>query len=122
MRAALVESLEGLNYRALTASNGREASAILEPHGSSSITNPESPIALVLSDVVMPKMGGQALFHELKQQDSNVKMVMLTGHSLGEKLENLQAQGLSAWLAKPPSLAQLAQVISQALEKERIDG
>jgi PAS domain S-box-containing protein len=122
MRAALVESLEGLNYRALTASNGREASAILDAHADDSITNPESPIALVLSDMVMPEMGGQALFHELKQQDSNVKIVLLTGHRMDERLEGLRAQGLDGWLAKPPNLAQLAQVVSQALEKERIDG
>jgi hypothetical protein len=30
-------------------------------------------------------------------------------------VEKLQAQGLSAWLLKPPSLEQLAEVVARAL-------
>ena len=118
-REALVDSLELLNYRVLEAANGREALAIFEQQTSEvsedSRSLEERRIALVLSDVVMPEMGGQALLHALRQRDPTVKVMLLTGHPLEKELENLQAQGLSGWLLKPPSLEQLAQVLARVL-------
>jgi CheY-like chemotaxis protein len=76
----------------------------------------------VVSDVVMPEMGGQALFHALRQRNSGVKMVMLSGHPPGGKLDDLRALGMSAWLPKPLNLDQLAQVVAQALERNPCAG
>ncbi|HNT77859.1 MAG TPA: response regulator [Anaerolineae bacterium] len=112
VRSALVESLNLLKYQVLEAANAREALMILEAH--------HDEIALVLSDVVMPEMGGIALFHALKQKGSSVPMVLLTGHLLDKTLDDLYAQGLSAWLPKPPSFEQLAQVVAKALSKNII--
>jgi two-component system cell cycle sensor histidine kinase/response regulator CckA len=109
MRQALVDSLELLNYRALQAANGREALTILEEG--------QKKIALVLSDVVMPEMGGMALFHAMRQRNLLVPVVMLTGHPMAEELGKLQAQGLKAWMLKPPSPEQLAQTLAQALRE-----
>jgi PAS domain S-box-containing protein len=111
-RRALVDSLEVLNYRPLEAANGREALAIFEQHAN----DPGQKIALVLSDVTMPEMDGQELFHALRQRDPTVKVVLLTGHLLKEKLESLKAQGLNDWMLKPPLLWQLAQVVAQVLD------
>jgi len=118
MREALVDTLELLNYRALEAANGREALEILERQTLEvSEDLPSLKIALVLSDVVMPEMGGIALFHALKQRYSAIRMVLLTGHPMEEELENLRAEGLTDWLPKPPSPEQLAQVLAQALRE-----
>jgi len=106
-RGALVESLEMLNYRVLEAVEGQEALAILEQRG--------EEIALVLSDVVMPGMGGIALLHTLRERGLTVRVVMLTGHPLEKKLENLRAQEMTDWLPKPLSLEQLAEVVARAL-------
>jgi two-component system cell cycle sensor histidine kinase/response regulator CckA len=108
-RKALVDSLELLNYRVLETTNGREALALLERHA--------DQIALVLTDVVMPEMGGKALFQALKERGSNVKVAMLTGHPMDEELEDLRAQGLIGWITKPPSLEQLAQMVARALKE-----
>ncbi len=114
-RHALVESLELLSYQALEAVNGQDALRILEQRG--------EDIALVLSDVMMPVMGGIALLQALKERGLAVPVVMLTGHPLQEELESLQTQGiaslLAGWLPKPPSLEQLAQVVAQALREQR---
>ncbi len=106
-RKALVESLKQLNYQTIEAANGHDALTILELDS--------SKIALIMSDVVMPGIGGIGLFHALKQQGSKIPIIMVTGHPMQEELENLKAQGLNNWLLKPPSLEQLAKVISQAL-------
>jgi CheY-like chemotaxis protein len=118
MREALVDTLELLNYRALEAANGREALEILERQTLEVSEDFQSlEIALVLSDVVMPEMGGIALFHVLKQRYSAIRVVLLTGHPMEEELETLRAEGLSDWLPKPPSPEQLAQVVAQALRE-----
>jgi CheY-like chemotaxis protein len=96
-----------LNYRVLEAANGHEALATLERY--------HDEVALVLSDVVMPKMGGIALLHALRERELTVGVVMLTGHPLGEKLENLREQGMIDWMTKPPKLEQLAQLLARAL-------
>lgn len=111
VREALVESLELLNYQVLEAVDGREALEILEQR--------EEKVALVLSDVVMPGMGGVALLHALRDQGINMGIILLTGHTLKERdFEDLYAQGMRAWLLKPPSLEQLAEVVAQALQED----
>jgi PAS domain S-box-containing protein len=109
-RQALVSSLAFLNYEVVEASNGREALAIL----SSKVHD----IALVLSDVVMPQMGGVALLHAMRQQKLGLPIVLLTGHPLTQEMENLQVLGLSGWLSKPPDLVNLSRLLAQALATE----
>jgi CheY-like chemotaxis protein len=95
-RGALVESLELLNYRALQAANGREALRLLAEH--------EAEIALVLSDVVMPEMGGIALLHALQERGLRQPVLLLTGHPLEGELETLQADKNPLrvdWMLKP---------------------
>jgi PAS domain S-box-containing protein len=117
-RQALVDSLELLNYRTLEAADGREALEILERQTSEVSEDFRSlGVALVLSDVVMPEMGGVALFHALRQRDLMVKVVLLTGHPLEEEMESLRTQGLSDWLPKPLNLEQLSKVLALALEE-----
>ncbi len=106
-RRALVESMELLNYRVLEAADGRDALALLTRHS--------TEIALVLSDVVMPGMGGVALLDAMREKGIDVGVVMLTGHSLEDEMEELRAQGMIDWLPKPPSLEQLAKVTARAL-------
>jgi CheY-like chemotaxis protein len=114
-RQALVQSLQLLNYRTREAANGREALQILsqqEPNQAAA-----DQVALVLSDVVMPEMGGLALFQTLKERGLRMKVILLTGHPMGKELESLEAQGLSGWLLKPPDIDGLAQAIARALKK-----
>ncbi len=109
MREALVDGLEMLNYQSLEAENGREALATFERHG--------DEIALVLSDLVMPEMGGIMLFHALRQRNPAVRVVILTGYPLAEEAGELRAQGIADWIQKPVDLEQLAEVMDRVLKK-----
>ena len=104
-------SLELIGYQVLEAANGQEALLVFDRHA--------DRIALVLSDMVMPKMGGRALFHALRERDPASKVVLMTGHPLQDSdIESLRMQGLNEWIAKPPSLTTLAEVIAQVLRDE----
>ncbi len=118
-RRALVDSLEQLKYRTVEAANGRKALDILA-HSMDKET--ADPISLVLSDVVMPELGGIALLHAIRNQGWAVRIVLLTGHPLGEELERLQVNDeeegvLVGWMLKPPSMEQLAAIVARGLGK-----
>ena len=108
MQDVLMEAVTLLNYRAVCVSNGRQALEKLETDG--------SEIKLVLSDVIMPEMGGIALFRAIRQQGIHVPVIFITGHPMRDELEKLQAEGPVHWLLKPPTLKQLIELISQVLE------
>jgi len=110
MREAFAHILELLNYQVMIAPNGRDALNILEKYA--------DHVALVLSDLVMPAMGGKALFYALKEQYPEIKMVMLTGHPMEQELQGLQTEGLSGYLLKPPNMEQLAQMVDRVLRGE----
>lgn len=107
IRQALAESLTLLNYKVMEASNGREALTALMLHG--------DEIDLVLSDVIMPEIGGVALFHALQELQLNIPFLMITGHAVEEDMENLRKLGLRGWLTKPPDLFRLANLLQQTL-------
>jgi len=112
-RQALVDTLESLDYQVIVAEHGQQALTLLEQRA--------GEIALVLSDVVMPEMGGIAMLQAMEQRNLTVPVVLLTGHPLKTELENLQASGgaslLADWVLKPADLETLAGVIARALGK-----
>lgn len=107
-RQALAESLALLNYQVMEAGNGRQALTLLALHG--------NEINLVLSDAIMPEMGGIALFHALRERGLDIPFVIITGHAMEKDIENLRALGLRGWLTKPPNLSQLAEMLQMILK------
>ena len=109
LRLALTDMLESLNYTVVDASNGREALARRTEHG--------DRIAVVLSDVVMPEMGGIALAHALRMNSFLQPIILMSGHPLDEDTETLQDAGVKTWLSKPCTLEDLAQALAGALNR-----
>ncbi len=109
-RAALVDSLEALNYRVLAAQNGEAALTMLKDR--------RDEVDLVISDVVMPVMGGLPLLQTMQEQELQVKVILLTGHALDQKPDDISTDRfplLSSWLSKPVPIEELAQIIAQTL-------
>ena len=109
-RTAYFEILSVLNYRALVAANGTQALAIFEQHN--------DEIALVLSDLSMPQLGGMAFFKELRKMRPDIKILVCSGRECKDELTDASQVGVTGWLNKPVNLNQLAQAIAQALEAE----
>jgi two-component system cell cycle sensor histidine kinase/response regulator CckA len=107
LRGTLVELLGTWGYAVEEATNGLEALARL--------AELSRPVDLIISDAVMPHMGGVGLFNALDRQHLRVPIILLTGHPLGDEQEALRQRGLRGVLAKPPSAEQLANMIAATL-------
>ena len=109
-RQALMEGLTLLNYQVICTPDGIQALDHLQRQSAS--------VDLVLSDVVMPEMGGVALLRAIRSQGLTVPVIFMTGHPLQNELDKLLEDGLNAWLMKPPRLKQLATLIAQSLDNK----
>lgn len=99
--------LKDLGHQVLTATNGRRALELYEQH--------QDNIALVVTDLTMPEMGGLALAEALHDKNRAVKILGMTGYPLNVKNEDLLAQGIVGWLQKPLTLEQLTQQLKRVL-------
>lgn len=97
-------------YQVLEAVNGEDALAQL--------AGQTAKIDLILSDVVMPHMGGVELFRVLNRQEKPIPVILMSGHSLDEEqVAGLQNEGLSGWLPKPLDMDRLAQMMAAVIAR-----
>jgi PAS domain S-box-containing protein len=100
--------LEGLGYRVLTASNGAEGLSVARSF-------PDA-IDLLVSDFVMPKLGGRELARELKQLRPQLKIVFISGYAgHAATSEDLDVAGVR-FLPKPLSMRLLAKTVRGVLD------
>lgn len=105
---ALQALLKAFNYNVIAARNGREALQIYHDR--------PQPISLIVSDIVMPRMGGVALYRALHEEDPEVKFLFVTGHPLDEDIQVLLEQGLVHWLQKPFSVREFNQAVRSIVQ------
>jgi len=92
-RNALGETLLRMNYKIVLAEDGARA---LELFAAA-----RDRIALVISDVVMPRIGGMELFRELRKLNPEVRALLVTGYPLGKDTRELLEAGKAGWIQKP---------------------
>lgn len=106
-REALKALLEAQNFKVLTANTGHEAYQIYERLHES--------ILLVISDVVMPEMGGVALYHAIHRNWPSARILFITGHPLESEDQALLETGDIHWLQKPFSVEEFIATIRVVL-------
>ena len=109
LQAASAELLEELNYRVLRANNGSEALTVLAAH--------HETVALVLSDVIMPEMGGLELYAQMQQHYPQINFLFMTGHTLEADFSTALLGAVADWIQKPFSIDTLTAKISEALAR-----
>jgi two-component system cell cycle sensor histidine kinase/response regulator CckA len=101
VRNVISRSLRGRGYHVLEAKNGEDALLVAEKHS--------APIHLVITDVVMPEMGGTELFQHLRRWYPTMRILFISGYTKGSIPEEALEPGAgSGFLPKPFTLAQLA--------------
>ena len=109
VRDLTVRLLKSLGYKVLEAVNGKEALALIDQY--------KNPIQLVLTDVVMPQMGGPELAERLQKIRPTVKLLYTSGFTESAVLERGVALGKVRLIQKPYSREILAQRVREALDE-----
>jgi CheY-like chemotaxis protein len=101
--------LETLNYKTIMASNGEEALKLYDEH--------HDKIALVLTDMVMPGMGGIELAKLLFKKNPSLKIIAISGYPLDNDIDDLKEKGIVGLLSKPLQIKTLSEALAKALSK-----
>lgn len=110
LREALTSTLEALNYKIITAVNGIEALEILKMK--------QDEVAVIVSDLTMPRMGGEALFSALRQQGVTIPIIFMSGNPAEvEFAQELIKTGMSGFLKKPLDFKEMASILARATQK-----
>jgi two-component system cell cycle sensor histidine kinase/response regulator CckA len=100
--------LQGAGYRVLEASDGGEAVAVAGRH--------EGPIHLLLSDVVMPVLGGRELAERLLTLHPEMKVLFQSGYTDDAVVRHGVLQEKVHFLQKPYAPAALAWKVREVLD------
>jgi two-component system response regulator FlrC len=105
LREALRETLEISGYHALAAADGREALALLGAQGAD----------LVVSDVRMQPMDGNALLKHIRAQWPQLPVLLMTAYGTVQQAVEAMHNGAADYLVKPFEAEALVSKVSQYL-------
>jgi len=100
--------LERKGYTVLEARDGEHALEVSADH--------EQPIALLLADVVMPKMGGRDLARRLRSLRPETRVLYMSGYTDGAISQQGVLDPQTELLQKPFTFDDLAQKVRQVLD------
>lgn len=109
LRRSTQRILERYGYRVLPAADGVEALA--------QFTRWKDTIDLIITDVVMPGMGGAALLGELERLGSMVPVLITSGYTASNQPGAIRLPEGIPFLAKPWDAAELLQLVQETMAR-----
>ncbi len=110
IRALVCKILRRQNYEVIEAANGEEALALCRE-------NP-TEIDLLITDVIMPQMGGRELADRLREQGRVMKVLFVSGYTDDATIYAGQLPRGSAFLQKPFTLGSLLDKVREVLAEK----
>ncbi|MEK9136571.1 MAG: ATP-binding protein, partial [Bacteroidota bacterium] len=101
-------ALEAKGYGVITASDGADAVKLYKKHF--------QEIALVISDLGLPKLDGTRVFNELRKINPGVKVVIATGYIEPGVKSGLFKAGAQGFLQKPYKPAEILKIVREVLD------
>jgi len=99
--------LESAGYRVSSASNGAEGQKLIQAE------NPD----LVITDMMMPRMGGFPVLEYLRTLDDPPRVIMITANEGGRHKAYAEMLGAVDYLRKPFAMDVLLESVRKALEQ-----
>jgi nitrogen-specific signal transduction histidine kinase/CheY-like chemotaxis protein len=96
-------------FEVVVAKDGQEALELVR-------SAPER-FALVLLDLTMPKMGGEACFRELRALNPELRVILSSGHNEQELTARFAGKGLAGFIQKPYQKSSLEKVVRDVLAR-----
>jgi two-component system cell cycle sensor histidine kinase/response regulator CckA len=108
-------ALESHGYRVLLAQDGEEALEVVRKRGST--------IDLIVTDLVMPRLGGRQLYEALQAEGFSIPVMFASGYSQRDIQECAELDQVVPFLHKPWTLAELLRAVREALgPAEKVGG
>jgi PAS domain S-box-containing protein len=104
--------LQALGYRTCAAEDGEAACRLFSER--------KDEIALVVLDIVMPRMGGREAFREMRRMKPGIPVLLSSGYSMEGVVQEMLAEGANGFLPKPYGLSQVARAIRKALSADTV--
>ena len=114
VRTVVMRTLQSEGYEVLGAREGGEALRELEEVGGA--------VNLVLTDIVMPGMGGRQLAAELSRKYRLIPIVWMSGHARESELQRGELSRDEPFLQKPVTADMLLETVAQVIEKNATVG
>lgn len=108
VRALARRVLRTCGYSVLEAAHGGEAFRLLEKHA--------GPVHLLVSDVVMPEMGGRELAQRVAALNPGIKVLCLSGYTADAVIRHGVLESKIAFLQKPFTPSMLARKVREVLD------
>jgi PAS domain S-box-containing protein len=107
IREVTSATLEKYGYRVLSAGDGREAVNLYRQRG--------NEIKLVITDMVMPEMDGQATIRAINAIAPDALFIATSGEGAMRKIIDQQGLGVRAFLPKPYTAEKLLDLVARTL-------
>ncbi len=107
IRALVRKILRRQGYEVLEAANGQDALALCREHG--------SRVELLITDVLMPQMGGRELVERLQTQGHHMKVLYVSGYTDDATVYSGDLPPGTAFLQKPFTLGSLLDKVKEVL-------
>lgn len=114
LRPLITEVLRRNGYKVLEAVNGIDAIKLAAEH--------RGQIDLVVSDLVMPEMGGVELIQRLAKSQPGMRALFISGYTEGGTVHQGARPAGIAYLQKPFTPRALAEKVREVLEAGRVRG
>ncbi|MFT3711539.1 MAG: response regulator [Archangium sp.] len=107
VRRALSNAIRSLGYEVLEAASGDEAVELRRRHG--------ARIGGVVLDMVMPGLGGRATYLALRQIAPDVRVLLMSGFTMNDDVQEILQLGVRSFLSKPYSIDALARELERLM-------
>ena len=108
LRSLVSSTLEFAGYQVVQASDGEEALNRFEESG--------GDFDMIVTDVVMPSMGGRELVQAVKRSKPGMKVLYLSGHIADDELQEEITRKGSPFLPKPFKPSELIRKVMEVLD------
>ncbi|ATX82138.1 PAS domain S-box-containing protein [Mariprofundus ferrinatatus] len=111
VRQTTCEVLRSLGYRIIEAEDGESALNLFRKH--------RSEIDLIISDVVMPKIGGAVLLEAVRQINAELPVILVTGYDRDHVLNEDAQMDFCRVVNKPFDIDLLSHTVQELLAADR---
>lgn len=110
VRTAAIRALTRYGYQVLSAADGEEGLHVWR-------ANPDA-VDLIISDAIMPRMGGLELYAAVRQDRAGVRFLLTSGYTGEEKRTGDATRAELPFLTKPWTVSELLTAVRKVLKPE----